>query len=61
MTDEGEKLERDKRYEQRFKSIEDVLKILVERERNFFSRGMGYATTALAVVALVISIMDKMK
>lgn len=53
--------ERDRRYEQRFRSIEDALKILADRERNFFSRGMGYVVTALSSVALIVSIMDKIK
>ncbi len=34
---------------------------MTDRERNFLSRGMGYVVGALSVVAMIITIADKLK
>lgn len=34
---------------------------MLDRERTFFSKGMGYVVGALSVVALLLTILDKLK
>lgn len=34
---------------------------MLDRERNFFSKGMGYVIAAMAFISLLLTILDKMR